>query len=366
VTAKSTSFIPLVSPWLPDECAGAVHDQVRSGFIGPGRTTADFCATLAAFVGAERALATVSGTVALTVAARALDLQPQDEILLPAYGVISTINAFAVAGLRPRLVDIDRMTGCVSVQGLAEACTPATRAVCFVDFSGHTGQVAEAAAWCAERGLPLIEDAAGALGHRIGNRSAGTAGDVGIYSFSVPKVVTTGQGGALIAKRNDVFERAAAYIDHGDLEWRRTNLNRSIGTNLRFTDIQAAVGLVQLRQFDARLARRRALHDAMRSVLGDLLYRVPGGEAPLHNIVFSAKPDDLVRRLNDADIGAVRQYRTIAQHPAYRALADRAFPNADYWTDSAVYLPFGMAMTTDDARRVAEEAKRSGLLRAHE
>ena len=339
-----------------------MREQVLSGFIGPGRATADFCAALASFVGAPKAIATVSGTVAITVAARALGLRPGDEVLVPAYGVVSTINALAVDGLRPRLVDIDRTTGCISAGAVADAITSATRAVCFVNFSGYTGRnLLDIAALCAERRLPLIEDAACALGHRVNGRAAGTIGDAGVYSFSVPKVVTTGQGGAVIAKDATVLDRAAAYIDHGDLEWRRTNLNRGIGTNVRFTDIQAAVGLAQLRQMDARLERRRALHQAYRARLGDALYSVPGGEAPLHNIIFTARAVELVDRLNAAAIGAVRQYRTLSQHPAYSELADRAFPNADYWTDCAVYLPFGMAMTLDDVVRVADEVTRLGI-----
>ncbi len=354
--------IPLCEPWLAPDCADAVRAQVQSGFLGPGPATAQFAAALASFVGAPRALVTVSGTVALTVAAKALNLQPGDEVLVPAYGVISTINGLAVAGLRPRLVDIDRATACVTADGVAARMTPLTRAVCFVNFSGYTGaNLLEVAALCAERGVPLIEDAACALGHRVDGRSAGTIGDVGIYSFSVPKVVTTGQGGAMVAKDEAVLNRGAAYIDHGDLEWRRTNINRAIGTNMRFTDIQASIGLAQMRQIDARLARRRELHAAFRAALDGALYAVPGGEAPLHNIVFAARARELVERLNAAGVGAVRQYRTISQHPAYRELADTPFPNADYWTDRAVYLPFGMAMTPDDVARVTRDVLQSGI-----
>jgi perosamine synthetase len=347
--------IPLVEPWFPPAYAEAVRDQVLSGFLGPGRTTQAFTDALAQRVGAARALATVSGTVALTVAAHALNLVAGDEIIVPAYGVISTINAFAVAGLEPRLVDIDRSTGCISADTLADAITPATRAVCFVNFSGCTGSnLVDIVRLCADRGVPLIEDAAGALGHAHQHTAAGMFGDIGTYSFSVPKVLTTGQGGALVARDASVFDRALAYIDHGDLEWRRTNLNRAIGTNLRFTDVLAALGLAQMHDLDARLQRRRDAHGAMRSRLGACLYAVPGDEAPLHNIVFTDDPDTLVARLKERAVSAVRQYRTLSQHPAYAALGDRPFPNADFWTSRAVYLPFGMALEVADAARIAD------------
>jgi len=338
---------------MPDTYADAVRDQVRSGFLGPGKTTAEFASMLAGVIGTPRVVPTVSGTAALSVAAHAVGLQAGDEVLVPAYGVISTINGLASVGLCPRLVDIDRVTGCMSLDELDRALSPETRAVCFVDFSGYTGSnLVEAVALCRQRGIPLIEDAACALGHSYQGTAAGALGTVGTYSFSVPKVVTTGQGGAITSADRHVLDRAEAFIDQGDLEWRRTNENRAVGTNLRFNDIQAALGLCQLRDLRLRLDRRRTAHAALRSRLGDRLFAVPGDEAPLHNIVFSPEPDELVRRLREQGVVAVRQYRTLSQHPAYRALAGRAYPNADYWTAHAVYLPFGMALDADTAERV--------------
>lgn len=355
-------FIPLAEPWLPPGIADAVRDQIRSGFVGPGPRTQAFADAIRATTGAAHCHLTTSGTIALSVAAHAIGLRPGDEILVPAYGVISTINAFASVGLRPRLVDIDRRTGCMDLDLLEEAIAPGTRAVCFVNFSGYTGEnLRRIAEICARRGLPWIEDAACALGHRYEGQWAGTFGTAGIYSFSVPKVLTTGQGGAVVTADSAIADRAAAFIDHGDLEWRKTNLNREIGTNLRFNDVLAALGHAQVLELDARLARRRQNYLVLREILGERLYGVPGPEAPLHNVVFTDEPDRLVSALRGASIGAVRQYRTISQHPAYRALADRRFPHADTWTDQAVYLPFGMAMTPDDAERVGRAVLAAGV-----
>lgn len=358
----SQPFIPLAEPWLPPSSADAVGEQVRSGFVGLGQRTQAFADAICQATGSAHCSLTTSGTIALTVAAHAIGLRPGDEILVPAYGVISTINAFASAGLRPRLVDIERSTGCVGLDALEASMTPQTRAVCFVNFSGHTGEGLERTGEiCARRGLPWIEDAACALGHRYDGKWAGTFGTAGTYSFSVPKVLTTGQGGAVVTADAGIADRAAAFIDHGDLDWRKTNLNREVGTNLRFNDVLSALGLAQLQELDARLERRRRAYAALRAILGERLYSVPGSEAPLHNIVFTREPDRLVNALRAASIGAVRQYRTLSQHPAYRTLADRSFPNADHWTDQAVYLPFGMAMTPETAERVGRAVVAAGV-----
>jgi perosamine synthetase len=362
-SVETAAYIPLVEPWLTAPAADAVRDQVLSGFVGPGKTCNDFSTELAAFLGAERCLLTTSGTIALSVAAKALGLDPGDEILIPAYGVISTINAFASIGLKPRLVDIDRATCCISPERLLQAISPTTRAVCLVNFSGYTGPlVREVRRICDEKHLLMIEDAACALGHRYEGVSAGCTGDVGTYSFSVPKVLTTGQGGAVVARDRAVFDKAGAFVDHGDLEWRKTGINRDIGTNLRFNDVLAALGLSQLREIEPRLARRRAYYETLRARLDGRLYEVPGPEAPLHSIVFTADPEKLVSALNQRGIGAiVSPYRTNSRHPAYAGLGVTAYPNADYWTDNTAYLPFGTALTPLEANRIADAIEAIGV-----
>jgi perosamine synthetase len=356
------SFLPLAEPWVDADCAQAVGKQVASGFLGPGETTAAFARRLATLTGTQHCVPTVSGTIALTVAAKALDLKPGDQIILPAYGVISTINAFASFGYAPRLVDIDPETACIDPAALAARLTARTKAVCYVNFSGHTGApLAEVAAFCRSKGLPLIEDAACALGHRHDGKPAGSFGTVGCLSFSVPKVVTTGQGGAVVSDGKTIADRARAFIDHGDLEWRRTNLNRGIGTNLRFNDVLASLGVAQLDTLDERLRRKRQSYLALREELDGYLYTVPGNEAPLHYIVFSDDPPALVGKLRAQEIGAAVQYRFLAEHPPYAGLDDEDFLGARIWGRTAVYLPFGLALSEDDARRVGKAVKNAGI-----
>lgn len=358
-TSKS---IPFVEPWIDDGLADAVAAQVRSGFIGPGRRTKEFAEAIASHARVQRVVLTTSGTVALSVAATTIGLVPGDEILIPAYGVIATVNAFASIGLRPRLVDIDIRTGCMNPDHLESLIRPDTKAVCFVNFSGNTGpELQSISEICARRGLPLIEDAAGALGHSYDGRAAGTFGTVGTYSFSVPKILTTGQGGALLFNDDVLAAKATSFIDHGDPDWRRTNINPQVGTNLRFNDILAALGIAQLQTIDRRLEAKRRAHSALRQHLGANLWSVHGPEAPLHNIVFCQQSDHLVSMLKQHGVQAVRQYRTISQHPAYAHLADRSYPAADWWTDFAVYLPFGVAMTEADADAIGTSIRHTGL-----
>jgi perosamine synthetase len=359
---KQSKQIRFCEPWFEPEYADAVREQILSSWAGPGPATEKFASGLAAYAGAKHCLLTTSGTVALTVAAVALGLRAGDEILVPAYGVISTINAFAVIGLAPRLVDIEQESGCMSPNDLRAKIRPRTRAVCFVNFSGYTGEnLEEVALICREMGIPLIEDAACAFGHRHRGRSAGTFGDIGIFSFSVPKIITTGQGGAVLTDSAELHEKALRYIDHGASNWRKTNLVLHVGTNLRFNDVLSALGLAQLAEIERRLARKRAAHAALREVLGDRLFAVPGSTAPLHSIVFTTERTRLIAYLRERGIEAADQYRTISENPPYAGLREPGYPNADFWTQHATYLPFGVRLEAEDARWIGETVVESRI-----
>jgi perosamine synthetase len=348
-------------PWFEPESAEAAAAQVRSGFVGPGPATRAFAEALGLYIGVSHVVPTVSGTVALSVAVHALGLKPGDEVLIPAYGVISVINGLASAGIEARLVDIDAVTGSIDPVEIEKRITPRTKAVCHVDFSGHIGDgLLRTEEFCQNKKIPLIEDAACALGHSADGRMAGSFGDIATLSFSVPKIVTTGQGGALLTRKDALRDRAAAYIDQGDLDWRKTNITHSIGSNLRFNDVLAAIGLSQLKNIEARHKRRAAIWDVMKSRLSGYLF-APQGLPTMHHIVFAREADLLMAALHEKKIMAVRPYRFYGEHPPYKHLADSDFSNTRYWCEQAVYLPCGLALEPADAERMADTVLKSGV-----
>lgn len=358
---RMTRPLAMHEPWFEPACADAVAAQLRSGFVGPGPATREFASALAKYIGVAHAVPTVSGTVALSVAAHALGLKPGDEILIPAYGVVSVINGFAAAGFIPRLADIDRATGSLDPAQIEARLGPRTRAVCHVDFSGAIGAgLVRAEEICAAISMPLIEDAACALGHALDGRMAGSFGDVATLSFSVPKIVTTGQGGAVLSGDAGIAARASAYIDQGDLEWRQTNITRGIGSNLRFTDVLAALGRVQLANIIERQRRRAAVWNVMKERPAGYLF-APPGLPPMHHIVFCRDANRLLAHLHEKRVMAVRPYRVYADHPPYRHLADVDFPNARWWAEHAVYLPCGLALEAEDAQYIADAVASSGV-----
>ncbi|MGH6678846.1 MAG: DegT/DnrJ/EryC1/StrS family aminotransferase, partial [Bradyrhizobium sp.] len=359
MTDATENVIPLAEPWLPPSCAEAVRLQVESGFVGPGAAGQKFGARLAEICEVAAAVPMASGTVALSVAAQVLGLKPGDEVLVPAYGVISVINGFAAIGLRPRLAEIDRMTGCIDPKLLDQAITPRTKAVAYVDFCGNIGpDLDEVAAICRTRGVPLIEDAAWALGRGTPGRRGGSFGAIATTSFSVPKILTTGQGGAVLMHGPAERDAAIAAIDHGDVNWRRTNLNTGVGSNLRLSDVAAALGLAQLEQLAERIERKRRAFSVLAEALGERLFRPADGEAPMQNIIFVERPDEVVSQLRGQGVLAARPYRPMYHHPPHAELRDREFPASEFWFRHAVYLPFGIALSEEAAGRLANAVQR--------
>ncbi|MGH7119868.1 MAG: DegT/DnrJ/EryC1/StrS family aminotransferase, partial [Acetobacteraceae bacterium] len=350
--------IPLIEPWLPPPCGELVRQQIDSGFVGPGATAQRFASRIAEISDVAEAVPVCSGTVALSVAARSLGLKPGDEVVIPAYGVISVINAFASIGLKPRLAEIDVATGCIDPRLLDQAITRRTRAVVHIDFCGSIGpELDEVAALCEGRKILLIEDAAWALGRGRRGRRGGSFGAIGTTSFSVPKIITTGQGGAVLVHDPGQRDAAISAVDQGDVAWRSTNLNRSVGSNLRLSDLAAALGLAQIDQLSERLARKRRVFTILTGLIGEHLFRASDGETPLQNIIFVDRPDDAVAALRAQGVLAVRQYRAMYHHPPFAELKDRDFPASEFWSSHAVYLPFGVAMDEAAATRVGEAAR---------
>lgn len=345
--------IPFCAPWMTDDYAYAVGAQIGCGFLGPGKAGEAVCRKLEQITGAKHALLVTSGTVALTIAAQMVGLRPGEEVIVPAYGVIATANALVSGGFSVRPADVE-IAGFLTVDTVKAAMTPATRAVCVVDFGGAVGPwMRDLREFCDENGLYLIEDAACGIGQSWNGKAAGAFGHIGILSFSGPKPVTCGQGGAILFQSTGAYERAKAAICHG-VGWSKTGLSESIGTNFRLSDLQAALLLPQLECLDEIMARRRAAHQAMAEALDlHVLKFFQQGNPPLFNRYRSERAEELCCFLNVSGIEAKRQYCTLTRHPAYQRAGGK-YPMSDMLTEQTVYLPFGTSLSAEDARTIGQ------------
>ena len=337
------SFIPQYEPLIAESYADAVRDQILSGWVGPAKTTLEFEEKICEITGAKYCVSTTSGTVALLMSIIALDLRKNSKILFPAYTFLAGANAARLSGHRVQFVDIKLETLSMDPRLLLDIDDAA--AIIFVNHNAYVGEdVQKIKDKCHERGIPMIEDSAQALGMP----NAGRTGDMGIFSFSVPKIVTTGQGGAVITDNPDLYDKIIKIRDHGG-DWRKDRLHRALGVNFKFNDILASFGLEQLKGngIDVLLECRNKVFDCYRKhiKLVDFGYR------STWMVIYESKnPDKLIEALKENEIQAVKYYRTINKNPLYEN-NDR-FPVADHVAENYIYLPSSLGLKEHQIDRI--------------
>jgi perosamine synthetase len=349
VVQREDAGIRLGRPDVGEAELAEVAGVLESGMLTMGPKVAEFERELAAACEVEHALVVSSGTAALHLAVLALGLEPGDEILVPAYTFPATGNVVALAGLRPVLVDVDPET--MNVDPARIEVGPRTKAVLAVHLFGRPARLEEL-----PDGLPVLEDAAGALGARRRGRACGGLGLLGCLSFHPRKIVTTGEGGAVTTNDAPSAEAVAAVRNHG---WRGLAPPDmpAPGLNYRLSDILCAVGLPQIRRLDELLAARTRIADGYAERLRELPVLLPhADDGDVHGWqAYVIQVDDRDRILTELRAqGIEAQIGTYALHllGAYRDQGD--FPGATSVFERSLALPFHTRLTDGDLDRVAE------------
>ncbi|MFI9828766.1 DegT/DnrJ/EryC1/StrS family aminotransferase [Streptomyces sp. NPDC051913] len=368
----TTDRIPVMIPWLGEEEAKAASDAVLSGWVAQGPRVAAFEKAFAERVGAEHGIAVSSCTTALHLSLVALGLGPGDEVVVPSLSFIATANAVRYVGAEPVFADVDLATGNLTPATVDAVRTSRTKAVLAVHQGGVPADVTALRSACADWDLPLVEDAACAIGSTAGGKPVGHGALLAAWSFHPRKLVTTGEGGMLTTDDAEWAARLRRLREHGmnasAAERHASNkpvLEQylEVGFNYRMTDVQAAIGMVQLGKLDAMIARRRELaarYDA-------LLHDVPGLTVvrdPAHgqsnfqsywvllDAAFPVGRDELLGALADAGVSARRGIMAAHLEPAYVDHPHAPLPVTERITRDSLILPLFHTMTEAQQDRV--------------
>jgi len=339
-----------------DRVLARVAEVIEKGSFVLGPEVAAFEAELAAYVGVRHAIGVANGTDALTIAARAVGVQPGDEVVVPAFTFYATAEAMASLGARPVFCDVDPVTRNVTAETVRAVLTPRTRAVVAVDLFGLPAPVAE----IRELGVPVIEDAAQAIGARLGEARAGALGDVATFSFYPSKNLGAfGDGGAVVTDDDEIAETVRALRFHGS---RDKQSFQYVGYNSRLDELQAAILRVLLPELDGWCDGRRAAAEAYAEAgLGDHveLPGTPDGALPAWHLFVVRHPraDELVAALNRAGIGSRGYYRTpLHRQPAMAPYSDGGrppeLPVTEELARSNLALPIGPALSRAEVDEV--------------
>ena len=327
-----------MKPWLGDEEAQALAEVVASGRVGQGPKVKEFEAAFSPSQGVRHAVATSSCTTALHLALIVAGIGPGDDVVVPSLSFIATANAVTYVGARPVFCDVDPTTGNVTAETIHAALTLDTRAVIVVDQGGVPVDLAPIRELCDRHEITVIEDAGSAVGSQYKGRPVGTGAEVAVWSFHPRKILTTGEGGMLTTHRADWAARARTLREHS-MSVSATDRHGSllappevyleIGFNYRMTDLQAAVGVVQLRRLAEIVERRREIAAAYVAGLAGLkglrfVADPPYGTTNFQSFWVEVLPgfpvsrDVLLARLADAGIAARRGIMAAHRQPAYR------------------------------------------------
>jgi len=371
VTSSTQRRIPVIVPVLGEEEAQAAADAVRSGWVAQGPRVAEFERAFAAAVGAQHGVAVSSCTTALHLALVVLGVGPGDEVVVPSLSFIATANAARYVGATPVFADVDLATGNLTVDTIDAVRTDRTKAVIAVHQGGVPADVRALRAAAERWGVALVEDAACAAGATAHGRPVGAGALIAAWSFHPRKVITTGEGGMVTTDDPEWAARLRRLREHGmnvSAAERHASAQPVLesyletGFNYRMTDIQAAVGLVQLSKLDMLVARRRALaaryHALLAGVPGVTPVRDPAHGTTNYQsfwvLLDGGGRDEALKALAGAGVSARRGIMASHLEPAYRDVRSAALPATERLTRDSLILPLYHGMTGDEQEYVVD------------
>jgi len=376
-------MIPITKPYFSDEDARAVYKTVLSGWVTQGPKVKEFEEKFAAYVGSKYAVAVSSCTTALHLALIVCGIKAGDEVICPSLSFIATANAIRYIGAKPVFADVDQSTFNLDPKSAEKVITAKTRAILLVHQLGMPADIDTFKNLCKKYKLILIEDAACAIGSVYQSKKIGSHSDLVCFSFHPRKVITTGDGGMITTSNRDHYQRLKLLRQHGMSTDDRTRHEAKkiifekyveLGYNYRMTDIQASLGIAQLKKLDYILKKRREIAEKYNQVFNKIPYlEIPtekkGNLTNYQSYTILLKENSpvsqkkMMNALLNRGIATRRGVMLIHQEPAYKYLYPRVIlPVSEYVSNNSIVLPLYVQMTNVETVKVIKEVCRAFYL----
>ncbi len=365
-------MIPVNMPLLGDKEFQYTAECLRTGWISSaGRFIEEFERKWAEYCGMKYGVAVSNGTAALQVAISCLDLEPDDEVIIPTFTIISCALAVIYNGAKPVLVDADPKTWTMDVSQVEAKISRRTKAIMPVHIYGHPCDMEPIWELARKHGLVVIEDAAEAHGAEYKGRKCGGLGDISCFSFYANKIITTGEGG-MVLTNNETFAEKARSLRNLCFRQDRRFYHTELGHNFRLTNIQAAIGLAQLERIDELVQKKRWIGQTYNEELKDVPGLILPVEEPwaknvywMYGVVLEEKigmdAAEFASRLREHDIDTRPFFLGMHEQPVFynrNLFVSERYPVAERIARQGLYLPSGIAMTGSQLDQVCEAVRR--------
>lgn len=348
------TFIPQMVPLFGEEEKKAVNDYMANvGFITEFKKTQEFESAIAKYTGAKYCFAVNNGTISLTIAALALGIGPDDEVLVPNYTMVATPNSVRLLGANVKFIDICKKTLWLDLNKAKESITNKTKAIFLVSANGRypDEDLDEFIKYCRSRNVKIIEDAAQSLGSYYTDKThIGLKGDIGSFSFSAPKIISTGQGGALVTNDPDLAFLISRIKDFGR-SGGGNDLHDYFGINSKFTELQACIGIEQMKKLKGRVERKKEIYLRYKSNLKglkqvNLFHNDINFTSPWFIDLLADNRNKLMEFLKSKNIGTRVMYPPLNKQKIYLDSKDHEISNLI--GEKGVWLPSSVQLSNGD------------------
>jgi len=333
-------------PTFEKEEAESVYKyMLEDTFLTEYKKTLELEKQIRDYVGSKHCIMTTSCTCALILGLMALDLKEGSEVIVPNYTMIATINAVKMLKLKPVIIDVDKETFTMNVTDIENAITDETSCVIHVSLNNRHKDIHKIVELCDKRNILLMEDSAQSLGLKINGKNLGTFGKLGCFSLSTPKIISTGQGGFIVTDDDEINKKVRMIKNFGRRESGKDNFE-IFGINLKFTDLQAVIGIEQLKKMNYRTKRMREIYNLYYENLKDYYEMKEPLDVdwfPWFVDIYTDNRDSIIDILKKHNIQTRKTYGEINKTEIY--YSDKILPNSDYVSKQGLFLPSFITLT---------------------
>jgi perosamine synthetase len=349
-------FINQVEPYITENEIRAVDEYMRSGgWITEFEKTALFEKMIAEFLCVKYAVVVPNGTIGLYLALLAAGVGKGDSVIVPDYTMIASPNSVIWANADVVLCDTERDTLCLDLHRVKTRKD--TKALMYVSINGRSGDMGEVVDYCKDHEIILIEDACQAFGSKWKGKYMGTFGDIGVFSFSPHKIITTGQGGAIVTDNEEYYSKVKKLKDFSRTK-PGVDIHTGIGYNFKFTDLQAVLGIEQLKTIDFRIKKKKEIYRTyMKELLDSKFNFLPIDLSQVVpwfvDIICGIERELVIKTLAENKVGSRPFYPPIHSQEPYR-MHMGSFPVTEDLSSRGLWVPSSLSLSKQDIQRIAE------------